>query len=179
MRTITRIGTVAAAAMLAAGSVVLTASAAHAADSATDTSASVNSGVLSISAPTSVTFPAADPGTTSQATASGIRVDDTRAGTVGWTTSVSVTAFTSAGDPTRTIPASALTYAPSAASTTGTVTVTASSPITGGTAGQAVQTASAVTGNNTATWSADLTLSVPSDALAAPDYVATVTHSVL
>jgi hypothetical protein len=179
MRTITRLTAVTIVALSAAGAAVLTSSAANAADSSTDAAASVNSGVLSISAPSSATFPAADPGTTSNANLSGVTVTDTRAGTVGWTTSVSVSDFTSASDPTRTIAASALTYTPSTAATTGTVTVAGVNAITASSAAQAVQTATNVTGNNTAAWNAALALAVPSDALAASDYTATLTHSVL
>ncbi|MBF4615949.1 hypothetical protein [Curtobacterium sp. VKM Ac-1376] len=179
MRNIIRISAGTAAVLLAAGTVVFTASAAQAADDTTGANASVNGGVLSISAPTAVTFPLANPGTTSEAAAEGIAVTDTRAGTVGWAASVSTTDFVSVADPTRSIGAGALGYTPATAVETGTLTLVKSDTITGSTAGSAVQTASGVTGNNSATWSAALTLTVPSDALAATDYQATVTHSVL
>jgi hypothetical protein len=180
MRTITRIGAASAAVLLAGGAAVFSASAANAAESsATGADATVNGGVLAISAPASVTFPAVNPGTTSQATIDGITVDDTRAGTIGWTASVSVTEFVSATEVSRTIAADKVTYTPSTPTTTGTVTVTKSGTVTGTADGTAVQTASAVTGNNSATWSANLDLLVPSNALAANDYQATITHSVL
>jgi hypothetical protein len=180
MRTTTRISAASAAVLLIVGAAAFSASAANAAESATTgADATVNGGVLAISAPSTVVFPAVNPGVTSQAVMEGISVEDTRAGTIGWTASVSVTEFASAGTPSRTIAANKLTYAPSIAAKSGTVTVAKSGTITGSTGGAAVQTATEVTGNNSATWSADLDLIVPSNALAANDYRATVTHSVL
>jgi hypothetical protein len=177
MRTTTR-NAAAAGALLAAASFVVAAPA-QAAEQPTGTTAAVNGGVLSLSAPATVVFPAANPGTVTHATLTNISVSDTRAGTTGWVASVSVTHFASAADPTRTLAASDLTYKPSPAATTGVAAVTHHPAITGATTGQPVHTATNVNGNNTATWSAELHLAIPSTALAANDYHATITHSVL
>ncbi|GAA0966338.1 WxL domain-containing protein [Frigoribacterium faeni] len=135
----------------------------------------VAAGSLSISAPTAGDLGSVAPGSTGTATLAGVEVTDARAGTVGWPATVAISDFTSA-TLSETIPATNLSYAPGVAATTGTATVTAA-PATGGTA-SAVQTATDVSGNNTATWDGTLDLTVPADALAAPDYTATVTHSV-
>ncbi|WFR65749.1 hypothetical protein P9139_11200 [Curtobacterium flaccumfaciens] len=69
------------------------------------------------------------------------------------------------------------TYTPTEATTSGSATVVKSAGV-GGADGGAVQTATDVTGNNSASWDAEVALAVPSDALASDDYVATITHSV-
>lgn len=147
-----------------------------AADSQTTAVAAVEAGALSISAPTALTLGSAAPGTTGSATLEGVVVTDDRAGTDGWVASVTVTDFSSASVD-RQLPASALTYAPGQAVVTGTATLTPST-VTGSTTAAAVQTAAAVSGNNTATWDATVGLAVPADALAADDYTATITQSV-
>ncbi|OIH82774.1 hypothetical protein BLJ79_17615 [Arthrobacter sp. UCD-GKA] len=80
-------------------------------------------------------------------------------------------------------PASAL-YTPELAALTGTSTVAeaaAGVSVLGATdvgTAVAVQTATGVTGNNTAIWGAVLAIEVPAQALA-DTYTATLTHSVL
>jgi hypothetical protein len=95
---------------------------------------------------------------------------------------VSSTAFNGAkqsvlGTSDNIISAANASYTAGTATKTGTVTVTAAAKQTGlSTTGKTVQTATAVNGNNTATWDGTLALAVPSDALA-DDYTAVVTHS--
>lgn len=142
---------------------------------AADTTATVEvqGGVLSIEAPGSVSLSSVIPGGTATGTLTGVAVTDATADAIGWTASVTISDFTSG---VNTIPASAVTYVPTTAQRVGTATVTESTATSGtGT----VQTATAVTGNNTATWGATLSVQIPTDALAASDYTAILTHSVI
>ncbi|MHA6694661.1 hypothetical protein [Homoserinimonas sp. A520] len=173
MRNITRIT------LAFVGAAALTATVAFPASAATDTTnttVEVQGGVLSVTAPASLALTGVQPGATATGTLTGVAVTDETADTVGWTASISITAFASTADPTLTIAATNVSYAPTVAVVTGTATAT-KSDATGGSGN--VQVASAVTGNNTATWDGAVSLAVPSDALAANDYTATLTHSVL
>ncbi|WP_307101499.1 WxL domain-containing protein [Arthrobacter globiformis] len=160
----------ACSAALAAGSAA-PASAAH-----TLTTVAVSSGSLGFSsAPASVTLGRVDPGSAAAIPLRGITVSDNRAGTLGWSATVVLTDFT--GDTTGAALSSASAkYAPTAATTSGTATVTATTAINP-TLPRIVQTATGVSGNNTATWNADLTLPVPNDAVR-DTYTATLTYSV-
>ena len=135
----------------------------------------VSSGSLGLSStPASVSLGLIDPGAASIAL-HGITVTDDRAGTAGWSVSVVLTDFT--GDATRAaLSSTGATYTPTAAATTGTVTVTPSRA-TDPTRPRIVQTATAVSGNNTATWNAALTVPVPNDAVV-DTYTATLTYSI-
>lgn len=168
------------------GAVALTGVTAISASAATDTTnatVEVTAGALTI-AVTEATLPfgAAAPGATPTGAFTGINVSDLTADTVGWDASVSITNFTSVANGTS-IPAQNFSYTASApTATSGSATrSTAAGPITGVAAGVAteVQDATAVTGNNTATWNSSVSLLVPANALAATDYTATLTHSVL
>lgn len=174
MRKITRVTLVLATVAVFTGAATLPASAATTAD--TTTTVAVDGGVLSISAPASLALTAVQPGATATGTLAGVEVTDETADTVGWTTSFSISAFASVADPTKTIAAANVSYSPAAATVTGTATVTNTDASSG--SGD-VQAATAVTGNNTATWGGTISVAVPSDALAATDYTATLTHSVL
>jgi hypothetical protein len=136
----------------------------------------VSSGSLGFSsAPTSAALGEVHPGTVAAITLHGITVTDNRAGTAGWSASVLLMDFT--GDATGArLSAAGATYTPTAATTTGTVSVTAS-PATDPTMPRIIQTATCVTGNNTATWDVSLTIQVPNEAVA-DAYTATVTYSV-
>ncbi|MBT2597223.1 WxL domain-containing protein [Arthrobacter sp. ISL-72] len=136
----------------------------------------VSSGPLGFSsAPASVDLGVVYPGTVAAVTLQGITVTDNRAGTAGWSASVLLTDFT--GDATGArLSAAEATYTPTATTTTGTVSLTAS-PAMDPTTPKIIQTATCVTGNNTATWDASLTLHVPNEAVA-DAYTATVTYSV-
>lgn len=142
----------------------------------TMTTVVVSSGSLGFtSAPASASLGLVDPGVDAAITLRGITVSDNRAGTAGWSASVVLTDFT--GDATEAALSSAgATYTPTHAATTGTVTVRASTAINPTTPG-IIQTATGVSGNNTATWSASLTVPVPNDAVV-DTYTATLTYSV-
>lgn len=148
---------------------------ANADTSDTTATVEVQAGALSIAAPAAMTLSAALPGATSTGTLSGVEVSDLRAGAAGWITTATITDFTSAST-TATIPSTAVSFATATADVVGTATVT---PSNGGAGTGTLQTATAVTGNNTATWDQTINVAVPADALAATDYTATLTYSVL
>lgn len=160
------------AGVILASSVALPASA-----SGTTITMTVETGVLSVTAPG--TFQLADvvPGQITQGVMSGISVNDARAGMLGWVASVSVSDFTGQADPLLRIGKSSVTYTASPAVKTGTSTVTAAPAVTAPTA-HPVQTAAAVSGSNTARWDALITIDAPSNTQAGW-YTATVVHSVL
>lgn len=173
MRKLSRFSLAIAASATLVGSIALPASAAPVTDT-TDTTVTVSAGVLGIAAPATATLPAVVPGKTTTVALDEVVVTDLRAGEAGWVTSVILTDLTGTGG---TIPASAASYTTDVANKSGTVTLaeTSSSDLS---VLAPVQTASAVTGNHTATWNADLNLAAPADALAG-EYTATLTHSVL
>ncbi|MFF1382187.1 hypothetical protein ACFVWT_01340 [Arthrobacter sp. NPDC058288] len=171
MRSFSRASLVVAASAALIGSIALPASAA-------DTTATVEVpvGSLSISAPVGADLTTITPGGSASATLSGVQVTDTRAGEAGWAAQVVLSNFVGA-TPSNVIPATLATYAPAAAVPTGTVTVEGTTQTDLSTA-KTVQAATAVTGNNSAIWNADLSVAAPADALA-DVYTATLTHSVL
>ena len=159
----------------------------------------VAAGVLDLTVPTTVplvgngaaaTAGEVVPGEDATAALTGIAVTDTRAGTEGWESSVLLSVFTADtvketdGTTAVTFDASGTaTYATGDATlnTTGTaptVTKTAILSTVGLTTATPVQTATAVSGNNSATWGTTLGVTIPEDALA-DSYEATLTHSVL
>jgi hypothetical protein len=139
----------------------------------------VSSGSLGFSsAPASASLGLVDPGSPASITLHGVTVSDSRAGTSGWSASVTVTSIT--GDATRAaLSAAGATYTPMAATTTGTVAVTAATAATASdpTTARIVQAATGVSGNNTATWDALLSIPVPNDAVV-DTYTATLTYSI-
>ena len=174
------------AAAVLLGAVALPASAAEEDIKAT---MEVNGGDLAIIVEaTSVDLGAIDPGEDTDSVALGeVKVTDERAGIVGWVASAVVTDFTSDTVSTTsaawtavlaaTIPASTVVYTAGTATVTGDPTVDETSPTSIATV-TAVETATAVSGNNTAIWEPTIVVDVPDDALAAADYEATFTHSV-
>lgn len=173
MRSITRISLALVGSAALVGSMALPASAA---DDTTTATVTVNGGVLAVDAPLGLAFGAIAPGGTASNTLTGVAVDDTRAGELGWTTTVSLSGFTSVLRPTANFTVDSFSYAAGVAVETGVSTVTAATATANG---AAVQTASAVTGNNTATWGSTVDIGIPANALAATDLTATLTHSVL
>ncbi|WP_458111732.1 hypothetical protein M1D88_15885 [Arthrobacter sp. R1-13] len=171
MRSISRISLVAAASAALIGFMALPASAA-------DTTATVEvpAGSIGISAPANTALSALTPGGTASASLSGVAVTDNRAGQANWSAQVSLSNFVGA-TPTNIIPATAASYAPAAADETGTSTVAPTTQTDLSTA-KTVQAATGVSGNNTATWGATLSVTAPSNALA-DTYTATLTHSLL
>ncbi len=163
------------AAVLAVG-VVLPAAA-----NPTTATVEVTGGSLSISAPADAGSLGATANTVQGTTISGplgqVQVDDARSAAAGsgWVASVISTAFTPDVGPA--IPASAVGYTVNGIVKVGTATYTANDPadLTG--ASPAV-TASAITGDNSATWTPTINVAVPGG-MAAGVYYATITHSVL
>jgi hypothetical protein len=158
--------------------VLLCAGPAFAAD--TDATFTITGGALAITAPTA-TVPlgtaAASPGTQDIGAALGnVTVTDGRGGVAGWVASVISTAFTPPA-PAIAVTASAVLYATPAATVTGTATVTAQNA-NGPIGVMPVQTATLVTGANTATWSPTVTVHVPAGAQPGV-YTATLTHSIV
>lgn len=165
------------------GSTVLAASVAVPASAAdTTTTVTVPSGTITInSPPATVALNSVLPGSTVTVTLTGIKVTDNRAGTTGWTATVISTVFEGEkkdvqGGSSHSIAASYASYNAGTAAVTGTATVTTTGKQTDLSTAKIVQTAGAVQGNNTATWSGALELAAPSDAIAG-DYTAVVTHS--
>jgi hypothetical protein len=171
MRSITRVSLVIAASAALVGSLSLPASAAD-----TTATVQVTGGSLAISAPDTANLTAVTPGGNATANLTGVQVIDTRAGTLNWSAQVSMSDFVGT-DTATIIPATAATYTPAAAVETGTSTVAATVGADLSTA-KTVQAATGVVGNNTATWSAVLSVTAPTDALA-DIYEATLTHSFL
>jgi hypothetical protein len=175
MRNITR------ASIALIGAVALTGATAISASAVTDDSTatvSVAGGDLSIDVPTALALSSTGPGVAATGSLGTVTVTDTRASTAGWNTSITVADFTSAVVGAPTIPATAFGYTASAAIATGAGAgvVTASGTVIGG-ASALVQTATTA-GNNAATWTAEVTLDIPANALAG-DYTSILTHSVI
>lgn len=170
MRTPSRIllGLTATAAL--AGSMAMPAMAAD-----TTATVAVEAGTISLTAPAAVDLGAITPGETTSAVLSGMTVTDDRAGELGWVASVSIGDFAN-GTGSDSIAASAASYVAGQAVTTGTSVVTASSVIAG--VPGAVQTATGVAGNNSATWDATVEVAAPADTLAGT-YTSTIVHSVV
>lgn len=172
MRNFTRAAATLAAAALLVGVTALPASAED-----TPSTATVTGGVLSISVPASAALLSSGPGVNAIGTLGTVTVTDNTASTAGWDATVTVTDFTSVTLGAPVIGKAEFTYVPSSAVVSGAgAGVVTKSTVTGGLGG-IVQAATA-SGNNAATWTANLTLAVPATALAA-DYTATLTHSVL
>ena len=176
MRKVTR------AALALAGSAALigvTAIPSFAATNSTPVSVAVEGGVLAISVPVTTALTTAAPGATSTTTLASTAVDDTRAGTVGWEATVTLPILTGT-KPTgaaETITTADATYTAGTATPSGEVTVTAATVITDLTTAKPSQTATAVHGNNTASWAASLAVPIPDRALA-DTFSGTLTQSV-
>ena len=152
------------------------------ADSGTSTATiTLTGGTLSISVPTA----AGNLGTRANTVAGGVitgplgqvQVNDARSAAAGsgWVTSVISSAFTPPSGPA--IAASAVGYTAGPITKVGTATYTANDPgdLTGVTA---AVTATGITGDNSATWTPSIEVTVPGG-MAAGVYSATITHSVV
>jgi hypothetical protein len=157
--------------------VLLAAGPAYAAE--TDATITITGGALAITAPTgSVPLGSApaSPGTQDIGAPLGnVTVTDGRGGVAGWVASVISTAFTPPSGPA--ITASAVLYATPSATVTGTATVTAQNA-NGPIGVKPVQTATGVSGANTATWNPTVTVHVPAGTQPGV-YTATLTHSIV
>lgn len=177
MRKITRV------ALALAGSVALVGVTAVPAFAVTtdDTSVTVTvaAGVLSITVPATATLSTGVPGANSTVTLGATKVTDSRADIADWTATVSLPALE--GDTvgsTETIPTVGATYLAGTATETGMSTLAAPTTKTDlSTAPQISQAATLVMGNNSASWTATLTVPIPPDVLA-DTYSGTMTQSV-
>ncbi|ADP81742.1 hypothetical protein [Frankia inefficax] len=174
------------AVLTAAGLALLTAVPADAAT--TTVTFTLTGGALTISAPATANLGTAAVGTATLSGSLGaVTVTDARGALLGtWTASVFSTNFTTGGGtPSETIAATAVNYASlTATSTTGTAvftpgqaTVGLAAPLGTTAPGLTAFSATAIVGNNTATWNPTLVVNIPSAAVAGT-YTGTVTHSV-
>ena len=140
----------------------------------------ITGGALAITVPTSTVSLGTRQNTVGGGTISGVlgvvQVSDGRSAAAGsgWVASVISSAFTPPAGPA--IAASAVSYTAGTITKVGTAVYTANDPpdLTG--VSPAV-TASAITGDNSATWSPTITVLIPGG-MAAGTYTATITHSV-
>jgi hypothetical protein len=146
----------------------------------------VNSGALSISAPSSANLGSGVPGGTITGTLGQVTVTDQRAAAnASWTATVTSTDFTTGtGGPGEIIPASQVNYwSGPAVSTAGNGTFTPGQPTSASaqplsnTTPLTAFTHSGGTGNNSAVWNPNLIVNVPGTAEGGL-YTGTVTHSV-
>jgi hypothetical protein len=169
---------IAAAALFLGGAGVLTfavpAFAAVTAD--TPVTVQVTGGGLAINAPIASVVLGTAAGSSSAQTVTGslgpVVVTDLRAGIAGW---VATAGATAPSDGTG-IPTSAMAYTPGNTTVVGTATVTGINLASMATQ-STVETATAVTGDNTATWNPSIVVTIPAAAVAGT-YSATITHSV-
>lgn len=151
------------------------------ADGPTGATLTIMGGTLEITVPGAAADLGSRANTVSGGTISGplgeVQVTDARSAAAGsgWVTSVISTAFTPPAGPA--IPASAVSYDVGPVVQVGTATYTANNPgnLTGA---SAALTATAITGDNSATWNPTLSVAIPGG-MAAGVYSATITHSVL
>jgi hypothetical protein len=169
-----------ATALLIGGAAVLTfAAPAFAATAAnTPVTVTVTGGALGISAPTASVLLGTPSGSASAQTVTAplgtVLVTDARAGIAGWVATVGSTDFTG---PTP-ILAGAVAYTPGAPTVGGIATVTPGAVTALSNAVTTIaQTATAVSGVNTASWIPSIAVTIPAGALAG-SYGATITHSV-
>lgn len=139
----------------------------------------VSAGTLSISAPTASQDLGSVPASTGAQTVSAalgvVTVTDTRAATLGWVATAGATDFTGPQSISVSTPGS-VTYTPGNATVTGTANVVATNEdhlyptVT-------VQTATGVSGANSAAWNPTIAVTIPGGAQAGT-YSTTITHSV-
>jgi hypothetical protein len=168
------------AAVLTVGIVLPAAPALAALSGGTGATITITSGALQITVPTGIANLGSSPDNVGGETISGplgqVPVLDARdlAAGGGWVTTVISTAFTPTSG--AAIAASAVSYVAGPITTVGTATDTANNP-TNLTPVSAAVTATAITGDNSATWTPTISVLVPGD-MASGTYGATITHSV-
>ena len=146
-------------------------------DPATTVTFAVTTGAISLTAPVSADLGTGAPGTTITGTAGPVVVTDDRAADdSGWAVTASASDWTTGtGTTPETIPATDVTYDPGSITTTGTVSTTGT-PITLANTPATVVTATGIFGDNTATWTPALAVTVPATAVGGT-YTATLTQS--
>jgi hypothetical protein len=170
-----------AAALLAGGTGLLafTVPALAATAATTPVTVQVGGGTLGISAPTGTVDLGSVPASTSAQTVTAqlgqVMVTDDRAGTAGWVATAEAPDFTGPQTISATTPG-LFTYTPGDATVSGTANVAATNedhlyPAV------PVQTATGVSGSNTAGWNPAIAVTIPAGAQAGT-YTTTITHSV-
>lgn len=150
------------------------------ADGGTTATVTITGGALSITVPTNAGSLGSQRNAVGGETISGslgqVQVSDARSAAAGsgWVATVISSAFTPPAGPA--IAASAISYAAGTVTKVGTATYVDNDP-SNLTAVSSAVTASGITGDNSATWSPTITVSVPGG-MAAGTYSATITHSV-
>jgi len=143
-------------------------------DPSTTLTFTVTSGALSMSVPVSADLGSGAPGTVISAAIGPNTVTDNRAlASASWTVTAAETDFANGA---FTIPATASTYTPGVITTTGTITVNPTD-ITLSNSPQTVVTGSAGVGDNTASWSPTVAVTIPPAAVGGL-YTGTLTQSV-
>jgi hypothetical protein len=174
MRTIRTLGVLA---VTSAALAVLPAFPAMADDTAT--TFTLTGGSLTYSAASTATLGNSTSGDTSITGLLGaVSVTDARGGVDGWVASGSSTTFGTAADTTTGSTSTAVAYTPGEVTQDGTLAIAAPADTSLDDTPAAIVTASAVSGNNTASWNPTLDVTLPATALA-DDYTGTVTTSVL
>jgi hypothetical protein len=146
----------------------------------TPMSVTITGGSLSITVPSATANMGSHQNQVAGETVSGplgeVRVDDARNAVAGsgWIATVIATALTPPSGPA--IAASALSYSTGIVTKVGTATYTSNDPADL-TAVNAVVTATAITGDNAATWTPTISITIPGG-MAAGVYTTTITHSV-
>ena len=144
----------------------------------TTATVTVEAGVLSITVPATAALSTVLPGANSTADLGATKVTDARAGTANWTATVILPALTSDVLVGETIPTTGATYLAGTATLTGEPTVTTPTTVTDlSTAAVTSQATTAVSGNNSASWAATLTVPIP-DQVLADTYTGVMTQSV-
>jgi hypothetical protein len=144
----------------------------------TSATVTVDAGVLSITVPETAALSTVLPGQNSIATLGVTKVADTRAGTANWTATVTLTAMTgNVGGSTVTIPSTGAEYLAGTATTTGTSTLATPTTVTNLSTAKTSEATTGVNGNNSASWTATLTVPIPAQVLAGT-YSGVMTQSV-
>jgi hypothetical protein len=147
-------------------------------DPGTTVTFAVTSGALTMTAPLAADLGSGAPGDTISGALGAVTVTDDRALlNASWTATAASTDYTTGGGTTaETIPATDLSYAPGAITTTGIITATGTD-ITMSNSPQTVVAGTDGTGNNTASWDPTISVAVPAAAVFGT-YTGTITHSV-
>jgi hypothetical protein len=141
----------------------------------TGTTFTLTGGTLTLTVAATATLANADSGTTNISGSLGaVSVTDERGGTANWNVSAASTAFTGVLGSSST----AVSYTGGVVAETGTITVADGGATALTAVAASVVAPSALSGNNTASWSPTLAVTMPAGALA-DDYSGTVTTSIL
>lgn len=161
---------VSAAALLAASALPATAAAGD-----TTTTFALTGGALSVSVQPTATLGSGPSGSASvNGQLGAVQVTDARGSKIAWSASATSTTFTDGAGGTV---STGVSYNAGTVTTTGTITVPASSATSLTAVPAAVVAPTSIRGNNTATWNPTLTVSLPSNSLAGT-YTGTVNTSV-